>query len=160
MSINDSSSFASDDKSNYFSPNPSIIPIAFACGAGLAFITIVIFFQFIFNRLDSTGTETRIVRQLECIHGLSKLVIASLPTFKYNKNRITDTSDGEVCSVCLEPFQEGEVVRELPRCQHLFHAECIDMWLYSHITCPLCRSVIGRTQKRAVEETMDQLPPV
>jgi hypothetical protein len=159
--INDSSLLVPDDKTSYLSPRPSLIPLAFASGCGLAFVAIVILFQFIFKRIDSASTETRVVRQLECIHGLSKIVISSLPTFKYNKSRIT--SDDEVCSVCLEPFGEGEIVRELPRCRHLFHTECIDMWLYSHTTCPMCRSVIGVKESRkkvAVEEPTPALPPV
>jgi Ring finger domain len=123
----------------------------------------MIFFHFIFNRIDAASTETRVVRQLECIHGLSKLVISSLPTFKYNKSRVSDASDDDVCSVCLEPFGEGEIVRELPRCRHLFHTECIDMWLYSHTTCPMCRSIIGVKEGRKkvpVEDPASALPPV
>lgn len=167
MSINDSSSsFQPNDKSNYLSPSPSVIPIAFACGSGIAFIAIIIFFQFIFNRIDSTSTQTRVVNrhQLDCIHGLSKIAISSLPTLKYNKNQANGAaSDGEVCSVCLESFREGEMVRELTRCRHLFHTDCIDMWLYSHITCPLCRAVIGLAEGRrkvAAEESAAALPPV
>ncbi|MCO5606951.1 hypothetical protein L7F22_061143 [Adiantum nelumboides] len=43
------------------------------------------------------------------------------------------------CVVCLTDFQEAENVRLLPKCEHCFHPECIDMWLFSHTTCPLCR---------------------
>lgn len=165
MSVNGSSSLTLDDKTGYFSPNPSIVPIAFACGSGLAFVAIVLFFQFIFNRVDATSsTETRVVRQQQWIHGLSEIVISSLPTFKYDKSRVNgEIGDDEECSVCLEPFREGETVRELPRCRHLFHTECIDMWLYSHVTCPLCRSVIGVKEGRkkvAAEQSTSALPPV
>jgi hypothetical protein len=41
--------------------------------------------------------------------------------------------------VCLEHVRAGETVRQLPACRHLFHVGCIDMWLHSHRTCPLCR---------------------
>ncbi|XP_077215516.1 RING-H2 finger protein ATL2-like [Tasmannia lanceolata] len=44
------------------------------------------------------------------------------------------------CSVCLCELKEGEEVRQLPKCNHLFHVPCIDMWLYSHSSCPLCRT--------------------
>uniref|UniRef100_J3KXL7 RING-type E3 ubiquitin transferase n=1 Tax=Oryza brachyantha TaxID=4533 RepID=J3KXL7_ORYBR len=31
-------------------------------------------------------------------------------------------------------------VRELPNCGHVFHVECVDAWLRSRTTCPLCRA--------------------
>ncbi|PKU70449.1 RING-H2 finger protein ATL52-like [Dendrobium catenatum] len=46
------------------------------------------------------------------------------------------------CSVCLGDFCEGELVRFLPACGHAFHVLCIDTWLRSHISCPLCRAKI------------------
>ncbi|GJM90743.1 hypothetical protein PR202_ga07051 [Eleusine coracana subsp. coracana] len=65
-----------------------------------------------------------------------------LPAFAYA------AADGEgsskagrraLCSVCLEDVQAGEMVRRMPACGHVFHVACIDMWLHSHRTCPLCR---------------------
>lgn len=46
------------------------------------------------------------------------------------------------CAVCLSVFEQGEEIRQLPNCKHYFHAPCIDMWLYSHMDCPLCRSLV------------------
>ena len=43
-----------------------------------------------------------------------------------------------VCSICLLCFCDGEVVRDLP-CKHMFHMLCVDDWLASETTCPLCR---------------------
>ncbi|MCO5549865.1 hypothetical protein L7F22_003339 [Adiantum nelumboides] len=43
------------------------------------------------------------------------------------------------CAVCLSEYEEDELLKRLPACSHLFHKECIDMWLFSHSTCPLCR---------------------
>ncbi|KAM0827932.1 hypothetical protein ACQ4PT_067875 [Festuca glaucescens] len=48
------------------------------------------------------------------------------------------SADG--CAVCIEELQEGAVVRMLPSCKHYFHASCVDVWLLSHATCPVCRA--------------------
>lgn len=50
--------------------------------------------------------------------------------------------DGSDCSVCLTQFEDGDALRLLPKCGHAFHATCIDRWLTSHSTCPLCRAGI------------------
>ncbi|KAL2480049.1 RING-H2 finger protein ATL52 [Abeliophyllum distichum] len=64
----------------------------------------------------------------------------SMSSFKYKKE-VGEEDDFE-CSVCLSVFEEGEEIRQLPNCKHCFHAPCIDMWLYSHLDCPLCRSAV------------------
>ncbi|CAA6669670.1 unnamed protein product [Spirodela intermedia] len=65
-------------------------------------------------------------------------LIRSLGEIKFvNGEGIVGTCD---CSVCLGEFQEGEALRLLPKCTHAFHLPCIDMWLRSHSTCPLCRT--------------------
>ena len=38
-----------------------------------------------------------------------------------------------------QDFEIGDTVRCLPHCQHKFHMQCIDGWLISHGSCPLCR---------------------
>lgn len=42
------------------------------------------------------------------------------------------------CSVCLEDFEMGTEVKEMP-CQHKFHSHCILPWLELHSSCPICR---------------------
>ncbi|WCJ42754.1 RING/U-box superfamily protein [Euphorbia peplus] len=65
-----------------------------------------------------------------------------LSSFKFKKDTMVGVENaGEFeCAVCLSVFEEGEEVRQLPGCKHSFHATCIDMWLYSHSDCPLCRA--------------------
>ncbi|GAB2227210.1 hypothetical protein Droror1_Dr00009022 [Drosera rotundifolia] len=46
---------------------------------------------------------------------------------------------GTECPICLTEFVEGEKVRVLPKCNHGFHARCIDKWLATHPSCPNCR---------------------
>lgn len=44
------------------------------------------------------------------------------------------------CAVCLGEFREGDDVKVMPFCSHVFHAACIDTWLLLHMSCPICRS--------------------
>ncbi|MCO5593680.1 hypothetical protein L7F22_047697 [Adiantum nelumboides] len=57
-----------------------------------------------------------------------------------NKLRVKGTiSSAKECAVCLSEFDDGEDVKLLPACGHCFHVKCIDMWLFSHTNCPICR---------------------
>ncbi|KAL7199789.1 hypothetical protein ACSBR2_021983 [Camellia fascicularis] len=69
--------------------------------------------------------------------GLNPSIIHSIPVCKYN--RVDGIVERTECSVCLNKFQEDETLRLLPKCNHAFHIHCIDIWLRSHINCPLCR---------------------
>lgn len=71
--------------------------------------------------------------------GLEPSVIASLPVFVYNPKTQPEGMD---CAVCLSEFEENEKGRLLPKCNHSFHADCIDMWFHSHSTCPICRAAV------------------
>ncbi|KAI8017055.1 RING-H2 finger protein ATL11 [Camellia lanceoleosa] len=44
------------------------------------------------------------------------------------------------CVVCHNEFKDIENLRLIPKCNHVFHPECIDAWLNSHVTCPVCRA--------------------
>lgn len=56
-----------------------------------------------------------------------------------------DSADLE-CVVCLSEFGDNETLRLLPQCLHVFHPYCIDVWLASHDTCPVCRTKVDREQ--------------
>ena len=47
--------------------------------------------------------------------------------------------EGSSCAVCLGDYEDGEMIRQLPDCHHHFHLDCIDQWLATHTTCPMCR---------------------
>ncbi|KAJ1563934.1 hypothetical protein HK096_010358, partial [Nowakowskiella sp. JEL0078] len=48
------------------------------------------------------------------------------------------------CSICLEFMLESDSYRQL-HCSHLFHVDCIDMWLLKRSRyCPLCRIDVVR----------------
>ncbi|KAM7479268.1 hypothetical protein LguiA_027481 [Lonicera macranthoides] len=56
--------------------------------------------------------------------------------------------NGGECPVCLSAFVDGEEVRQLNVSNHSFHVACIDTWLCSHSSCPVCRASIAVKRPR------------
>ena len=71
--------------------------------------------------------------------GLTQREINVLPSQDFNPN---EDAHNNTCSICLEAFQEGDIIRKLPRCQHNFHVECIDSWLVRKAECPVCKQPV------------------
>ncbi|KAJ3681469.1 hypothetical protein LUZ60_015958 [Juncus effusus] len=71
--------------------------------------------------------------------GLSQTDITAIPQFAYERNGESNGVGWMQCAVCIATVKEGEMVRELPICKHTFHVKCIDEWLSSNSTCPMCR---------------------
>ncbi|KAL3123508.1 hypothetical protein niasHT_006587 [Heterodera trifolii] len=49
-------------------------------------------------------------------------------------------ANGDECAICLDAYKEGQMIRQIPPCQHNFHSECIDFWVKQHNNCPICRA--------------------
>lgn len=69
--------------------------------------------------------------------GIDLSVVQSLPVLPYDAKEFTSTT---ACSICLSEFVEEESVKMIPYCRHVFHPVCVDRWLSSHVSCPLCRT--------------------
>ncbi|KAL6876441.1 hypothetical protein ACP4OV_013013 [Aristida adscensionis] len=111
-----------------------------------------------------------------CACGLTDAAIGALPAFAYAppaaaKGGAGGDGSSVLCAVCLEDVRAGEMVRRLPACAHLFHVDCVDAWLRSHRTCPLCRRALSPAKPAAkaaaavaaataTVSSTDVLPPV
>ncbi|GLJ35078.1 hypothetical protein SUGI_0705730 [Cryptomeria japonica] len=79
----------------------------------------------------------------EPTRGLDQTVIESFPVVSFSVVKGLEAQvNWSGCAVCLSEFEEKEMVRLLTHCNHAFHPNCVDMWLCSHSTCPLCRSTL------------------
>lgn len=81
----------------------------------------------------------RQLQQLFNLHdsGLDQSSIDALPVFIYEE--LVGLKEPLHCAVCLCEFTKKDNLRLLPICSHAFHIHCIDTWLLSNSTCPLCR---------------------
>lgn len=77
--------------------------------------------------------------------GLNRAAIDSFPILNYSDiKHLRIGKEALSCAVCVSEFEENEMLRWLPKCDHVFHPECIDPWLASHSTCPLCRANLSQ----------------
>ncbi|XP_010273181.1 PREDICTED: RING-H2 finger protein ATL29 [Nelumbo nucifera] len=84
----------------------------------------------------------------ETNHGLDPSIISSFPTFVYSTVKdLQQDKYGLECAVCLSEFEDDDTLRLLTECNHVFHPECIDLWLGNHTTCPVCRVNLDPSHK-------------
>lgn len=129
-----------------FSPSMAVI---------IAVLVAALFFMgffsiYIRNCYDSAGAGGGSVggrglsmraRRAAAARGLDRSVVETFPTFSYSEVKDHKIGKGALeCAVCLNEFEDDETLRLLPKCDHVFHPDCIDAWLDSHVTCPVCRA--------------------
>ncbi|XP_062221209.1 E3 ubiquitin-protein ligase EL5-like [Phragmites australis] len=183
MSLSSSSNSLpySTDKGGY-STNDTLILLGIGFGATAVSVLIIVLCECLCcRRRRAGGTVVYVAARPFFMHGatdgdggagLSPSAVATLPSFVFRRGAAVGGGSGSSkgddrgegsgrgwaqCAVCLSLVQEGEVVRRLPACMHLFHVGCIDMWLRSHSTCPLCRATVEPTKEASSKE---QPPPV
>jgi len=67
--------------------------------------------------------------EIKALSGLTSIVTGSCE----------EGTDDKECPICLNEFDDGDVVRRLGVCGHSFHKSCIDLWLLRRADCPLCK---------------------
>jgi len=116
---------------------------------------------------DEADVNRRLVEQAKRARKRNRFLERELPYRTYEESQTKDTTeelaedeqDKDVCSVCLERYQTGDVLSDSTvlskRCFHEFHRECIASWLLSHKECPVCRNIFLRQDAGEKEESGD-----
>ncbi|XP_055828411.1 E3 ubiquitin-protein ligase ATL31-like [Solanum dulcamara] len=138
-----SNSPGTEDQFRYPSVSPAMAIIIVILIAALFFIAF--FSIYIRNRSAANGSIRQTFsmrrRTAAATRGLENSVIETFPTFTYVEVKDHHIGKGALeCAVCLNEFEDNEMLRLIPKCDHVFHPECIDAWLQSHVTCPVCRA--------------------
>jgi E3 ubiquitin-protein ligase ATL10/75/76/77/78 len=71
--------------------------------------------------------------------GARRKALRAMATLVYSPEQQAAAGGTPVCAICLADLQPGDRVRVLPKCNHSFHARCVDRWLVARSTCPTCR---------------------
>ncbi|WAR52256.1 hypothetical protein PtB15_1B697 [Puccinia triticina] len=58
---------------------------------------------------------------------------------------------GRLCVICRETMRPDNILKQLPKCKHVFCAKCIDPWLQLNPRCPLCRRADSAAKRAYIE---------
>ncbi|KAH6813071.1 hypothetical protein C2S51_022089 [Perilla frutescens var. frutescens] len=110
-----------------------------------------------FRRSFSTTADDVVSRRgggASSNHVTSNDLLDSLPLFTFRSVARNLNGGGGDCAVCLSKFEPHDQLRLLPLCCHAFHAACIDKWIVSNQTCPLCRSTVLPSGSDALDKIL------
>ncbi|KAJ3695842.1 hypothetical protein LUZ60_001219 [Juncus effusus] len=157
-----------DDNNNYFNTgsfNPSVailIVVLISAFFFLGFFSIYIRNCGAASSNGGNGTSirgalTNAMARSRRQRGLEPAVLETFPTMIYSEVKEHKIGKGSLeCAVCLSEFEDDENLRLLPKCDHVFHTDCIDAWLASHVTCPVCRCNLTPDPNQLSNETQPQ----
>ncbi|XWS66789.1 hypothetical protein CRYUN_Cryun05aG0231000 [Craigia yunnanensis] len=75
--------------------------------------------------------------------GVEHKILEIIPILSFSREKVKEfRTDQTECVVCLGELEEGDTVRLLPNCRHVFHVPCIDNWFLAHSSCPVCRTPV------------------
>ena len=83
-------------------------------------------------RMDREERQRERLARLDASHHSALKIPVCLKTKKYSQ------SDTTTCSICLQDFQQGDRIGDLP-CKHPFHVDCLKEWIQLKNHCPLCK---------------------
>lgn len=86
-------------------------------------------------------------------HPTSAKAIKCLPSTVMNDQLLAKTPK---CVICCEEFQLGQNVIKMP-CDHIFERECVEPWLKTNNTCPVCRYELPVEDKEYEKERREKM---
>ncbi|XP_073291160.1 putative RING-H2 finger protein ATL21A [Primulina huaijiensis] len=142
-----------DDSNNFLGAyvgSPIFMPSAVLMG-----LVFTICLLFMFKRRGSrdeinvpdiqpeTATATTAPPHQEGLDDSKINTCTSLVIINESKTNSEPDSSSYICPICLEGYKSQDIVRSIAKCEHRFHADCIELWLRKNITCPVCRTTLS-----------------
>lgn len=77
--------------------------------------------------------------------GLSEVSLNLLPELQVTDAFLASPGSPKDCVICLQDLVVGDRLRGLP-CAHYLHQACVDPWLRTKETCPVCRLALSQAR--------------
>ena len=83
---------------------------------------------------------------------LKKALVLKVKTYENISNH-----DNDVCSICISEINHRDRIGVIS-CEHMFHVDCLKVWLKRKNVCPLCMcQVVTETRIMNVEHRNDNV---
>ncbi|KAG6393321.1 hypothetical protein SASPL_147560 [Salvia splendens] len=156
----DTSSPSSSSSTDDVSWSSIVLTIIIIASGLVISASIYLLLRLLSKRIHHTSSDDVVVRrrdsssQPQChAAAATNNLLDSLPLFTF-RSVTGDLTGGGDCAVCLSKFEPHDQLRLLPICCHAFHADCIDAWIVSNQTCPLCRSAVIASDSELLDKIL------
>jgi uncharacterized CHY-type Zn-finger protein len=79
-----------------------------------------------------------------------KIVSKLSPVSKLAPIKKEEAEEADVCPICHENLDNGQLTISLTNCGHIFHEDCIKAWMNTEYAnseeCPMCKKTINFAQ--------------
>lgn len=87
-----------------------------------------------------------------------------IATLLFTYNYSNSENINQQCPITLEDFENGDIVRQIRHCRHVFHEDSIQNWFRSNVRCPVCRYDIRDyrepTESINIVDISNSTPPI
>jgi hypothetical protein len=68
---------------------------------------------------------------------------------------LANSVDEPHCTICFSELEDGDKIGDIG-CRHVFHADCLKMWVTKRNSCPLCNIPVARRKRILSEELIKE----
>ena len=72
--------------------------------------------------------------------GMGNSELNKIPILQYGVGM--DKQDDDTCTICFEEYKHKALIKKLD-CDHYYHSHCIDKWLKTKKSCPICKERVS-----------------
>eukprot|EP00927_Polykrikos_kofoidii_P077198 TRINITY_DN74168_c0_g1_i1.p1 TRINITY_DN74168_c0_g1~~TRINITY_DN74168_c0_g1_i1.p1 ORF type:complete len:435 (-),score=70.56 TRINITY_DN74168_c0_g1_i1:237-1541(-) len=93
------------------------------------------------SRRRSSAALARPERAVAPMANMKALVLNAIRSHSFEGGELVGAGDqSQTCAICCTNCEAGEIVSRLPGCGHMFHSDCVSVWLAKATSCPVCRN--------------------
>ncbi|CAD8143639.1 unnamed protein product [Paramecium octaurelia] len=123
--------------------------------------------KFYKRKLDETQVPIKVEQQSE----EKNFINLYIPTYKFEQVKELIQEEVNIndlyCSICLDAFSTEHDVK-VTYCKHIYHSECLTLWIQKTKICPLCRapldektlaSLINQRSETMIDQILSKIQP-